>query len=136
MTTSSPARAADPKPRNTPKLQPFVVHRHDMWTSPPPAAVATHRRAKRAQVPMQQAAARTHQSSSSWWQLLAQFAGWPVRVIGLAWHLQGEIRDLNGLDDHLLADMGLTRAELRTALRRREHPHPERPAEPGTFGHP
>jgi uncharacterized protein YjiS (DUF1127 family) len=74
--------------------------------------------------------------SMSWWQLLARFAGWPARMIATAWHLQGEIRDVGALDEHLLADMGVTRSELRAALRRSAYPQPDRPGKPADFGHP
>lgn len=136
MTASSPIRAAQLKPRPSPKLTPFVVHRHDMWASPSPGAPTTRRYIERTAFPVQQAATEVSSSSLPWWQLLAQIAGWPVRMIALAWRLQGEIRDLNVLDDHLLEDMGVTRAELRAALRKGAHPQPERPVARGAYGHP
>ena len=86
---------------------------------------------------VQQAATRTSSNPTlSWWQLLAQFAGWPVRMIAIAWQLQGEIRDLNVLDDHLLEDMGVTRSKLREALRKSAYPQPDLAAKPGAYGHP
>ena len=85
----------------------------------------------------QQAATRTSSNPTmSWWQLLALIAGWPVRMIATAWRLQGEIRDLNVLDDHLLKDMGLTRSDLRAALRENPYPQPDHPIQPGAYGHP
>jgi uncharacterized protein YjiS (DUF1127 family) len=83
-----------------------------------------------------QQAATSSNPSGSWWKLLAGFAGWPVHMLAVAWRLQGEIRDLNVLDDHLLADMGVTRSELRTALRKSAYPQPVYSAKPGDFGHP
>jgi uncharacterized protein YjiS (DUF1127 family) len=143
MTTTSPVPAADPALHPAPRLKPFAVRRHDMWAHPAPKWPAAHlssgpidpkgaRSANREQA----ATGTSSDPSMSWWQLLARFAGWPVRIIAVAWRLQGEIRDVGALDEHLLADMGVTRSELRAALRRSAYPQPVYSAKPGDFGHP
>ena len=125
MTNTSPVPAAEPR-LHKPRLKPFAVRRHDLWAHPAPAH--HHATAVPAAMP---------EPSSHWWRPLLRIASWPFRAIAAAWRLQGEIRDLDALDDHLLRDMGVTRAELRAAVREGQRaPRPDPLNERGAFEHP
>jgi uncharacterized protein YjiS (DUF1127 family) len=62
----------------------------------------------------------------AWLQVTLRIAGWPFRAIAAAWRRQGDHRDLNALDDHLLRDMGLTRYDIAQALRKGHSLNPGR----------
>lgn len=127
MTNISPLPAADSLPHK-PRLKPFAVRRHDLWTHPAPAATTHHSVAPNAAAP---SSGRT-----SPWRSMLRLASLPFRMIAAAWRIQGEVLSLDALDDHLLRDMGLTRSEIRAAMRKGQHPHPDRPEEPGAYEHP
>src|SRR5689334_6502299 len=114
--TYSPLAAAEPKLRKSSRLKPFTVRRHDMWHPSASRAAATLPAADYDVSPLQPI-----DSVEPWHGLLLSLLpalAWPFRTVALAWRRQGEARDLSGLDDHLLRDMGLTRAEIRAALRK------------------
>jgi uncharacterized protein YjiS (DUF1127 family) len=123
--TLSPLAAAEPKLRKSPKLKPFTVRRHDMWNPASSRMAVQSTAADYDMSPLQPI--DSVDVRADWLLSLLPAISWPFRMIALAWHRQGQARDLNGLDEHLLADMGLTRADIRDALRKGQHPHPERP---------
>jgi uncharacterized protein YjiS (DUF1127 family) len=126
MTNISPVPAAETRPHK-PRLKPFAVRRHDLWAHP---ATPHHHHATAVPAAMPE-------RNSRWWQPLLRVAGWPFRMIATAWRLQGEIRDLDVIDDHLLRDMGVTRGELRAAVREsRRVPKPDPLHERGLFERP
>jgi uncharacterized protein YjiS (DUF1127 family) len=123
MTTTSPLAAVEPKLRPTsPKHQPLTVRRHDMWG--PSRVHAPHH--DEHEVSLYQPIAPVEVDTPAWLHTVGRIAGWPFRAIAAAWRRQGDLRDLRGIDDHLLRDMGLTRGELRDAIRKGEHPRPDR----------
>ena len=126
MTTTSPVPATEARPHK-PTLKPFAVRRHDLWAHSTPA---THR-------PATAVPAAMPERRSPWWRPLLRIAGWPFRAIAAAWRLQRDIIDLDVIDDHLLRDMGVTRGELRAAVREsRRAPKPDPLRDRGAFDHP
>ena len=122
MTINAPLAAVEPTLRTSSRHQPLTVRRHDMWG--PSRVHAPHHPDH--EVSLYQPIAPVEVETPAWLQTVLRITGWPFRAIAAAWRRQGDHRDLNALDDHILRDMGLTRSEIRDALRNRRHQTPGR----------